>query len=330
MSYIPVQSCLTHHDISVHTKLFDAGYSPADFPLRNSEWDKIVTKRVKLTDKCTFTPPFSYAPTDYFYIDWNSNMLPKLKEMIEAEQARKEQLRREARRGRRYLEFARIYLNRGVPANEPDEGPFMMPSWAIFKDEPRLQALLTEDDCDIPFTEDRYEEIEDVIAEGVIKYNIHARRDLARIHGLFVLPWPSEEEADENVIKPFLARATTAFHASWSTYPTCLPYKTLTEILHLALVYSNPEFMEPPKWNTIFLGITPDILAGKINHELLRVAGAPAGSTWEQMETAYGEKLVCTCRKPHFEQPVCIVNLVSIFAWGFSVLVVENFPTPCP
>ena len=56
----------------------------------------------------------------------------------------------------------------------------MMPSWGIFEDEPRVKALLTEDDCKIPFTEDRYEQIQDLIAEGVVKYNICARRDLAR------------------------------------------------------------------------------------------------------------------------------------------------------
>ena len=57
MLYIPVQLCLTHHDISVHAKLIDAGYSAVDFPLCNSEWEKTVTKHVKLTDKCTFTLP---------------------------------------------------------------------------------------------------------------------------------------------------------------------------------------------------------------------------------------------------------------------------------
>ena len=201
----------------------------------------------------------------------------------------------------------------------------MMPSWAIFEDDLRVQALLTEDDCNIPFTEDRYEEIEDVIAEGVIKYNIRARQDLARIYGLIVLPWPSEEEADENIIKPFLAKATTVFHMGWSTCSDCMSYGTLTEILHLALVHSNPEFREPPKWSTVLLGITPDVLAGKINRELLRVAGAPEGSTWEQMEVAYGGKLVCTCRKPGFKQPTCIVNLVSIFAWGFSSRWMKTF-----
>ena len=249
-------------------------------------------------------------------------MFPKLKGMIEAEQTRKEQLRREARRRRRSLEFARIYLDRGVSANEPDDGPFMMPSWAIFEDDPRVRALLTEDDCNIPFTEDRYEEIEDVIAKGVIEYNILARGDLARIHGLFVTPWQNEEEADENIIKPFLARATTVFHMRDRN---CMSYKTLTEILHLALVYSDPELRDPPKWSTILLGIAPDILAGKINFELLRVAGAPEDSTWEQMKTSYGGKLVCTCRKPGFEQPVCIVHLVSIFTWDFFVSADETF-----
>jgi hypothetical protein len=251
-------------------------------------------------------------------------MFPKLKEMIEAEQARKEQLRREARRNRRSVEFARIYLDRGVYANEPDEGPFMMPSWAIFEDDPRVEALLTEDDCNIPFTEDRYEEIEDAIAEGVAKYNIHARRDLARIHGLFVPPLLTEEEADENIIKPFLARATTVFHMGWSSYCSCMSYKVLTEILHLALVHSNPEFREPPKWETVFLGISPDVMAGKINRELLRVAGAPESSTWGQMGETYGGKLVCTCRKPGFDQPVCIVHLVSIFSWNFFFSVDES------
>ena len=248
-------------------------------------------------------------------------MFPKLKEMIEAEQTRKQRLSRAASLRRRSIEFAKIYLARGVSENEPDEGPFMMPSWAIFENDPRVWALLTEDDCNIPFTEDRYEEIKDVIAEGVIKYNIQTRRDLARIHGLVVLPWSNEEEADENIIKPFLAKATTVFHTNWSNHAPCtsyktISYKTLYEVFHLALVYWDPEFMEPPKWSTLLPEITPDIFAGKINRELLRVAGAPESSTWEQMEAVCERKLVCTCRKPGLPQPLSTASLVSIFAWG--------------
>lgn len=206
-------------------------------------------------------------------------MFPKLKNMIEAEQARKEQLRRETRCRKRSVEFARIYLDRGVSVNEPDKGPFMMPSWRIFEDGPRVQALLTEDDYGIPFTEDRYEKIEDVIAEGVIKYNTYTRRDLARVHGLILSPGESEEEVDENIVKPFLARATTIFHLGWMTHCRSMSYQTLAEILHLTLVCLNPEFGEPPDWDTVISKVTPDILAGKIVHELLRVAGASENTT---------------------------------------------------
>ena len=252
-------------------------------------------------------------------------MFPKLQGLIEIEQGRKEKLRREARRRTRILEFSGIYLDRGVSANEPDEGPFMMPSWETFEDDPRVQALLTEDDYNVPFTEDRYEQIEDIITEGVVKYNIRTRRDLARIHGLSLVPRGGEEETDENIVKPFLARATTLFRMNWSTNCKFMSYRRLTEILHLALVYSDPQLGGPPKWNTIILGITPDILAGKIARELLRVAGAPENSTWEQMESICGNSLVCTCRKPHFEQPACTVNIVSTFAYALD----ESLPTPC-
>ena len=243
-------------------------------------------------------------------------MFPKLKGMIEAERARKEQARRKARLRERTLEFARIYRSRGVPENEPEDGPFMMPSWGIFEDNPRVKALLAEDNCKVPFTEDRYEQIEDLIAEGVVKYNIRARRDLARLHGLFLFHWESEEDVDEKVIKPFLARATTVFHMECEIAPPCLSYQTITEILHLSLVYSEPAIGEPPKWSSLLLGLSPDILAGKITRELLRVAGAPETSTWEQMESICGSRLVCTCRRPGFTQPVHITTLVSPFVWA--------------
>jgi hypothetical protein len=241
-------------------------------------------------------------------------MFPKLKDMIEREQIRKEEVKRKARLRERTLEFARIYQSDGVSANEPEEGPFMMPSWGIFEDDPRVKALLTEDDCTIPFTRDRYEQIEGLIAEGVIKYNIRARRDLARMHG-FLLPHGENEEAiDENVVKPFLARATTVFHMESGDAPRCLSYQTITEIFHLALVYWEPAVGDPPKWSIVLLGITPDILAGKITRELLQVAGAPENSTWDRMERICGKRLVCTCRKPNFKQPVPITTLVSPFA----------------
>ena len=248
-------------------------------------------------------------------------MLPKLKEMIEEERVRKAEVNRKARLRDRTLEFARLYLSRGVPESEPEEGPFMMPSWGIFEDNQRINAILEEDDYNIPFTEDRYEQIEDVIAEGVIKYNIRARRDLARLHGLFLLPVENEEEADENIIKPFLARATTVFRLDCPIAPRCFSYQTLSEIFHLATVYRDPEAGAPPKWNAAVSGVTPDILAGRITRELLRVAGAPEDSTWEQMESICGERLVCTCRKPGFKQPVCIDTLVSLFACAFFVSV---------
>lgn len=238
-------------------------------------------------------------------------MFPVLKEMIEAEQARKEEVERKARLRERHLEFAKIYISTGIPANEPEDGPFMMPSYGIFKNEPRVRALLTEDDCRIPFTEDRFEQIEDLIAEGVIKYNIHTRRDLAQMHGLH-LHGEDEEEADEYIIKPFLAKATTVFHFDCADAPSSLSYQSLTEIFHLSLWYWMPEVGDPPPWRIISLDITPDILAGEITRELLRVAGVPENSTWEQMERI-GKKLICTCRKPHFEQPADIVVLVSHF-----------------
>ena len=245
-------------------------------------------------------------------------MFPKLKEMIETEQARKEEARRKARLRERTLEFARIYLSRGVPENEPEDGPFMMPSWGIFEDDPRVKALLTEGDCKIPFTEDRYEQIEDLIAEGVTKYNICTRRDLARMHGLFLFYLEGHEDADERIIQPFLARATTVFHMECGAAPKCLSYQTITEILHLSLVYCEPAAGEPPKWSSLLLGLTPDILAGKITRELLRVAGAPENSTWEQMESICGNRLVCTCRRPGFKQPVHITTLVSPFVCVLS------------
>ena len=238
-------------------------------------------------------------------------MFPKLKEMIEKEQARKEEARRKARLRERTLEFARIYRSRGVPENEPEDGPFMMPSWGIFEDDPRVKAILAEDDCKIPFTEDRYERIEDLIAKGVVQYNIRARRDLARMHGLFLFYWENQEDVDERIVKPFLARATTVFHMECEDAPRCLSYETITEIFHLSLVFWEPAIGDPPKWSTVLLTITPDILAGKITRELLRVAGAPEDSTWEQMESICGDRLVCTCRKPGFTQPVRINSLVS-------------------
>ena len=111
----------------------------------------------------------------------------------------------------------------------------MMPSYGIFQNGHRLQALLTEDDCRIPFTEDGYEQIEGLTAEGVIKYNIRARRDLAEMHGLFVYR-ETEKEADEHIIKPFLARATTAFHLDSASHSSIL-HRALTEILHSSLWY---------------------------------------------------------------------------------------------
>jgi len=242
-------------------------------------------------------------------------MFPKLKEMIEMEQARKEQARRKARLRERTLEFARIYRSRGVPENEPEDGPFMMPSWGIFEDDPRVKALLEEDDCKIPFTEDRYERIEDLIAEGAARYNIRARRDLARMHGVSLFFWGSQQDVDEKIIQPFLARATTVFHMECEAAPGCLSYQTITEILHLSLVYWEPAIGEPPKWSSLLLGLTPDILAGKITRELLRIVGAQEDSTWEQMERICGKRLVCTCRRPGFRQPVHITTLVSPFVW---------------
>ena len=246
-------------------------------------------------------------------------MFPKLKGMIETERARKEQIRRKARYRERTLEFVRIYLSRGVQANEPEEGPFMMPSWGVFEDHPRVKALLTEDDCKIPFTEGRYEQIEDLIARGVAKYNIRARQDFARMHDLSLPPWESEEEADENIVKPFLARATTVFHIDCPTAPKCLPYKTIAELLHLVIVCWEPTIGDPPKLSKILPKVTPDVLAGKITRELLRVAGAPDGSTWEEINGICGSRLVCTCRRPYFRQPTHITTLVSLFTLVFFV-----------
>lgn len=245
-------------------------------------------------------------------------MLPVLKGIIDGERARKEEVERKGRLHERYLEFAKIYISKGIPANEPEDGPFMMPSYEIFKNEPQVQTLLTEDNCRIPFTEDRYEQIQDLIAEGVVKYNIHTRRDLARMHGLYLLYGVNEEEADEYIIKPFLTRATTVFRFDCSAVPSCLSYQALTEIFHLSLWYWMPQIGDPPPWRVLALDITPDVLAGNITRELLRVAGIPGNSTWEQMEKI-GKKLVCTCRKPQFEQPVDIILLVSLFLQALFV-----------
>lgn len=54
----------THGHVSVHAKLIEAGYSGADFPVSNSEWEKTVTKRAQLTDKCNFTCCFLRAVTN--------------------------------------------------------------------------------------------------------------------------------------------------------------------------------------------------------------------------------------------------------------------------
>ena len=40
----------------------------------------------------------------------------------------------------------------------------MMPSYGMFEHEPQVQLLLTEGECRIPFTKDRYEQIEDMIS----------------------------------------------------------------------------------------------------------------------------------------------------------------------
>lgn len=244
--------------------------------------------------------------------------------MIETERARMEQVNRRARLRDRTFEFARIYLARGFPANEPTEteGPFSMPSWVDFEDNPQVKALLTEDDSNIPFTEDRYEQIEDLIAEGVIRYNIRARRDLAQMHGLVLPHWESEEDADENIVKPFLAKATTVFHihVDCAATPGCLSYKMITEILNLSQMSQDPAAGGQPKWSTILRGITPDVLAGKIVRELLTVVGAPENSTWEQMEKTCGNKLVCTCRRPDFRQPASVTTLVSCWASSVSVV----------
>lgn len=53
--------------ISVHAKLIEAGYLVYDFPVWDPEWDRTVTKRVKLTDKCTVTRFFLRAPADDFH-----------------------------------------------------------------------------------------------------------------------------------------------------------------------------------------------------------------------------------------------------------------------
>lgn len=234
--------------------------------------------------------------------------------MIEAERARKEEVRRKDRYRERTLEFIRIYLSRGVQANESEKEPFMMPSWEVFEDHPRVKALLAEDDYKIPFTEDRYEQIEDLIAQGAMKYNIRARQDFARMHDLSFPPWDSEEEADEKIVKPFLAKATTVFHIDCATAPKCLPFKTVAELLHLVVTCWDPAIGDPPKLSTILLKVMPDLLAGRITRELLRVAGAPEDSTWEEMDRICGTKLVCTCRRPDFRQPAHITTLVSRFA----------------
>ena len=266
----------------------------------------------------------SHPPSLIASIDWNSKIFPKLKEMIDAERARNEEIERRERFRQRNLEFAKIYITTGVSASEPEDGPFMMPSYAIFKDNPRVHALLTENDCRIPFTEDRFEEIEDLIVDGAVKYNIRARRDLARMHGLFLLQGSNEEEADEYIIQPFLSKATTVFHLDSPAAPSCVSYQTITEILHLSLCYWMPEIGDPPPWSISSRAISPDVLAGKITRELLRVIGAPDNSTWEQMEDICGERLVCTCRKPGFEQPVEVTSLASLFT-PVSVSEYSNF-----
>jgi hypothetical protein len=255
----------------------------------------------------------SHVPSLIAPIDWDSKIFPKLKEMIDAERVRKEEVERMERFRQRNLEFAKIYISTGVSASEPEDGPFMMPSYGIFKENPRVHALLTENDCRIPFTEDRFEEIEDLIVDGAVWYNIRTRRDLARMHGLFLLQGDNEEEADEFIIQPFLSRATTVFHLDSPAAPSCLSYHTITEILHLSLCYWMPEIGDPPPWSITSLAISPDILAGKITRELLRIVGAPDNSTWEQMEDICGERLICTCRKPGFEQPVEVTSLASLF-----------------
>jgi hypothetical protein len=67
MRSMPIEFFPAHDHISVHAKLIQAGYSAADFPVWNPEWDKAVTKRAKLTDKCTFTRSFPCALTDGFH-----------------------------------------------------------------------------------------------------------------------------------------------------------------------------------------------------------------------------------------------------------------------
>ena len=238
-------------------------------------------------------------------------MFPKLKGMIEVEQARKAEIERKQRFHKRWVEFAKVYISTGIPDNEPEDGPFMMPSYGMFKDEPRIQALLTENGSRIPFTEDRYEQIQDIVTEGAIKYNICTRRDLAQMHGLYLLRGDDEEEVDERIVKPFLAKATTIFHLDSPAAPSCLSYQSITEIFHLSLWYWEPEIGDPPPWRAVSLDITPDILGGKVARELLEVAGAPENTTWEEMESICGKRLICTCRKPRCEQPVCITTLVS-------------------
>lgn len=258
-------------------------------------------------------------------IDWGSIMFPELNETIEAKKTRKGRVGKKTRLRERTLEFARIYLYKGVSENEPEEGPFTMPSWGLFEDDPQVRALLTEDDCKIPFTEDRYEQVGDLIAKRVITYNIRARQDLARMHGLVLQHGENEEEADENIIQPFLARATTVFHFDLEAVPNCLSYQAFSEISYLGLVRSDPTTGHPQKWTTTLPMLTPDVLAGKIARELLRVAGAPENSTWEEMESICDETLVCTCCKPDFEQPNSVANLVGLIPRAFLVPMVEIY-----
>ena len=60
-SCVPIHVFHTHGCISVHTKLTEAGYSSFDFPIWDPEWDKAVTKQVKLTDRCTVIHSFLRA-----------------------------------------------------------------------------------------------------------------------------------------------------------------------------------------------------------------------------------------------------------------------------
>jgi len=64
---MPVRLFPTHGRVSVHAKLARAGYSPIDYPRWIPEWEKTVTKRVNLTDKCTVTGSSPHIPTDHSY-----------------------------------------------------------------------------------------------------------------------------------------------------------------------------------------------------------------------------------------------------------------------